>query len=167
MAGSDYLLEMKGVTGEAQDAQYKQAIEIESWSFSGHNAATSPFGMGSGAGKVSLGDIQLTKQMVDTATPTLFKALCTGMVVPQAILHCRKKAGGMDGADQVEYLKITMTNATVTSLSLGGHGTATGVSESLSLSYEQVKFEYTPQNANGTKGATVEASFDLKQYKTA
>lgn len=167
MSTADYLLVLNGIKGEAQDEQYKEAIEIESWSLSAHNASTAAFGTGSGAGKVSLGDIQLSKRIVDIATTSLFKALCTGKVVADGVLHCRKKGGGEDGAAQVEYLKISLFNCTVTSVSLGGHGSATGVSESISMSFEKIQFEYTGQNPDGSKGATSQASFDQKAYKAA
>jgi type VI secretion system secreted protein Hcp len=153
MAVSDYLLELKGpqVKGESQDKQYKDAIEIDSWSWSGHNASTHRFGSGGGAGKCSLGDLQLSKSIVDSATVTLFGMLCKGTHVKEAILHCRKKAGGKDGSEQVEFLKISMKNCTISSLSLGGHGSATGVSESVSVAYEEIKFEYEKQKDDGGK----------------
>jgi type VI secretion system secreted protein Hcp len=153
MAVSDYLLEITGpqVKGESQDAQYTNAIEVDSWSWSGHNASTHRFGSGGGAGKCSLGDLQLSKSIVDTATVTLFGMLCKGTHVKQAVLHCRKKAGGTTGSDQVEFLKITMTDCTVSSLSLGGHGSATGVSESVSIAYTEIKFQYSRQKDDGTK----------------
>jgi type VI secretion system secreted protein Hcp len=153
MAVSDYLLELKSpqVKGESQDKQYKDAIEVDSWSWSGHNASTHQFGSGGGAGKCSLGDMQLSKSIVDSATVTLFGMLCKGTHVKEAILHCRKKAGGKQGDEQIEFLKITMKNCTVSSLSLGGHGSATGVSESVSIAYEEVKFEYMKQKDDGTK----------------
>jgi type VI secretion system secreted protein Hcp len=162
MAVSDYLLELKGpqVKGESIDKQFKDSIEVDSWSWSGHNASTHHFGTGGGAGKVSLGDMQLSKSIVDSATVTLFSMLCKGTHVKEAILHCRKKAGGKGGDEQVEFLKISMKNVTISSLSLGGHGSATGVSESVSLAYEEVKFEYTQQKEDGTKGSVVQGSWN-------
>jgi type VI secretion system secreted protein Hcp len=169
MAVSDYLLELKGpqVKGESQDSQYKESIEIDSWSWSAHNASTHQFGSGGGAGKCSLGDLQLSKSIVDSATVTLFQMLCKGTHVNEAILHCRKKAGGTKGDEQVEFLKITMKKCTVSSISLGGHGSATGVSESISLAFEEVKFEYTQQKEDGTKGAVVQGGWNVAQNKAA
>jgi type VI secretion system secreted protein Hcp len=169
MAVSDYLLELKGpqVKGESIDKQFKDAIEIDSWSFSAHNASTHQFGTGGGAGKVSLGDIQLSKSIVDAATVTLFSMLCKGTHVKEAVLHCRKKAGGKSGDEQVEFLKMTMKNVTVSSLSLGGHGSATGVSESVSLAFEEIKFEYTQQKEDGTKGSVVQGGWNVAKHAEA
>jgi type VI secretion system secreted protein Hcp len=169
MAVSDYLLELKGpqVKGESQDKQYVNSIEIDSWSWSGHNASTHRFGSGGGAGKCSLGDLQLSKSIVDSATVTLFGMLCKGTHVKEAILHCRKKGGGKEGSEQVEFLKISMKNCTVSSLSLGGHGSATGVSESVSIAYEEVKFEYQKQKDDGTKESTTPFGWNVAKNAEA
>jgi type VI secretion system secreted protein Hcp len=164
MAVSDYLLEFQPkLKGESQDHQYKDAVEIDSWSWSGHNASTHMHGSGGGAGKVSLGDFQLSKSIVDTATVTLFLNLCTGKHFDKAILHCRKKTG--DDGKALEYLTIEMNKVTVSSVSLGGHGSATGVSESVSLAFEEIKLKYTQQNADGTKGSSVGEGWNLAQNK--
>jgi len=153
MAVSDYLLEFTPkLMGESQDHQYKDAVEIDSWSFSGYNASTHHTGSGGGAGKVSLGDLQCNKKAVDTATVTLFLNLCTGKHFEKVVLHCRKKTG--DDGKPLEYLTLEMKHVTVSSISLGGHGSATGVSESVSLAFQQIHFKYTAQNEDGTKGAS-------------
>jgi type VI secretion system secreted protein Hcp len=166
MAVADYLLEIKtpDVKGESQDDQFKEAIEIDSWSWSGHNASTHHRGSGGGAGKVMHGDLQAQRHF-DKASITLFDKLNCGDHFKEAILHCRKKDGN-DGK-ALEYLKVTMKHVTVSSVALGGSGNGTSVSESLSLAYEEVKFEYTQQKADGTKGAVSQAGWNLAQNKRA
>ncbi len=156
MAVSDYLLEIKGpdLKGESQDDQFKESIHIDSWSWTGTNSSMHHVGAGGGAGKVMHGDMQCQKYL-DKASIILFDKLNCGDHFKEAILHCRKKTGN-DGK-ALEFLKITMKHVTVSNVSLGGHGNATAISESLSLSYEEVKFEYTEQKADGTKGAVVQA----------
>jgi len=166
MAVSDYLLEIKGpdLKGESQDDQFKEAIHIDSWSWTGTNSSMHHVGAGGGAGKVMHGDMQCQKYL-DKASIILFDKLNCGDHFKEAILHCRKKTGN-DGK-ALEFLKITMKHVTVSNVSLGGHGNATAISESLSLSYEEVKFEYTEQKPDGTKGAVVQAGWNLAQNKKA
>jgi type VI secretion system secreted protein Hcp len=166
MAVSDYLLEIKGpdLKGESQDDQFKESIHVDSWSWTGTNASMHHVGAGGGAGKVMHGDMQCQKYL-DKASIILFDKLNCGDHFKEAILHCRKKTGN-DGK-ALEFLKITMKHVTVSNVSLGGHGNATAISESLSLSYEEVKFEYTEQKADGTKGAVVQAGWNLAQNKKA
>jgi type VI secretion system secreted protein Hcp len=166
MAVSDYLLEFQPkLKGESEDHQFKDAIEIDSWSFTGHNASTHMHGTGGGAGKVSLGDLQLSKSIVDMATVTLFLNLCTGKHFEKAILHCRKKTG--DDGKALEYLTAEMKDVTVSSVSLGGHGSATGVSESFSLAFTEIKWKYTQQNKDGTKGSSVEEGWNVARNTKA
>jgi type VI secretion system secreted protein Hcp len=164
MATSDFLLEFKGPTlkGESQDDQYKDSIHVESWNWGAQNSSSHAFGKGGGTGKATHGDLQFTK-VIDTATTTLMDKINDGTHFDQAILHCRKTAG----ETRVEYLKITMKKVTVTSHSLGGQSHNNMVSEHFSLGYEEIKIEYTAQNPDGTKGATVQHGWNLAQNKKA
>jgi len=164
MAVSDYLLEIKGpdLKGESQDDQFKESIHIDSWSWTGTNSSMHHVGAGGGAGKVMHGDMQCQKYL-DKASIILFDKLNCGDHFKEAILHCRKKTGNEGKA--LEFLKITMKHVTVSNVSLGGHGNATAISESLSLSYEEVKFEYTEQKSDGNKGAVVQAGWNCAQNK--
>jgi type VI secretion system secreted protein Hcp len=113
---------------------------------------------------VSHGDFQAQRHF-DKASVVLFDKLNCGDHFKEAILHCRKKSGN-DGK-AMEYLKITMKKVTVTSVSLGGAGDATSISETLSLAYEEVKFEYTEQKPDGTKGGVTQAGWNLATHKRA
>ena len=153
-------MEIKGpdLKGESQDDQFKESIHIDSWSWTGTNSSMHHVGAGGGAGKVMHGDMQCQKYL-DKASIILFDKLNCGDHFKEAILHCRKKTGN-DGK-ALEFLKITMKHVTVSSISLGGHPDARVVSEHFSLAYEQIRIEYTAQNADGTKGAIVHAGWNL------
>jgi type VI secretion system secreted protein Hcp len=166
MAVSDYHLEFKGpdLKGESQDEQFKDCIQIDSWSWTGTNASTHHVGSGGGFGKVMHGDLQCQKYL-DKASIILFDKLNCGDHFKEAILHCRKKQGA-EGKG-LEFLKITMKHVTVSNVSLGGHHDANAISESLSLSYEEVKFEYVEQKPDGSKGGVSQAGWNLAQNKRA
>ena len=164
MAVSDYHLEFKGpdLKGESQDDQFKDCIQIDSWSWTGTNASTHHVGSGGGFGKVMHGDLQCQKYL-DKASVILFDKLNCGDHFKEAILHCRKKQG--NEGKPLEFLKITMKHVTVSNVSLGAHNNASAVSESLSLSYEEVKFEYTEQKPDGSKGGVSQSGWNLQQNK--
>ena len=166
MAVSDYHLEFKGpdLKGESQDDQFKDCIQVDSWSWTGTNSSTHHVGSGGGFGKVMHGDMQCQKYL-DKASVILFDKLNCGDHFKEAILHCRKKQGSEGKA--LEFLKITMKHVTVSNVSLGGHNNAGAISESLSLSYEEVKFEYTEQKPDGTKGGVTQAGWNVAQNKRA
>jgi type VI protein secretion system component Hcp len=50
---------------------------------------------------------------------------------------------------------------------MGGQGEGNLIHESLSLGYEEVKVEYTMQNPDGTKGAVVQAAWNLAKNQKA
>ena len=70
------------------------------------------------------------------------------------------------GAQNSSTLTVNGVQNAITTAQIG-NGNATSISESLSLSYEEVKFEYTEQKADGTKGAVVQAGWNLAQNKKA
>ena len=79
------------IKGETTDNTYKSknAFEIYSFSLGASNPVTIGSGaQGMGAGKVSLSSFNVMKK-TDNASPTLFKACCTGTHYPQATVVLR------------------------------------------------------------------------------
>ena len=69
--------------------------------------------------KVTVQDVNVTKY-VDKSSPNLTNTCCTGKHYPEVIITVRKAVD-----KSVEYLKITMTDVFVTSISAGRSGGAT------------------------------------------
>ena len=107
MAAVDYFLKIEGVDkGESPDAQYKGSdgwIQIESWSFGASQGGTMQFGGGRGAGKVSMQDFHFTMK-VNTASPKLFLACCSGEHFKKATVHARKAGKKQDPHESVLQL---------------------------------------------------------------
>ena len=163
MAVSDYLLICKGpeVKGESQDDKYPESIEVHGFSWSGHNASTHRHGSGGGKGQVSHGDLQI-QRLFDKASIAIFDKLNCGDHVKEVTLIIRKKTG--EEGKPLEYLKLKLEKATVSAHSVSGQNGG-DVHESLTLAYEQMKWEYTEQKADGTKGAVVGAGWNHATHK--
>jgi type VI secretion system secreted protein Hcp len=157
-AAVDYFLKIDGIEGESTDDRHKGEIEILSFSWGETNAGTHAAGGGGGAGKVSMQDIHFTMKM-NKASPKLFLACATGEHIKEAVLVARK-AGG----DQQEYLKVKFTDLLVSSYQTGG-SSGDVPTDSFSLNFSKIEFEYKPQNPDGTLGAPVKAGYDLKLNK--
>src|ERR1700739_792594 len=83
------------IEGETQDTTYsaKKAYELYSFSWGASNPVTVGSAAGGmGAGKVSLSSFNVMKK-TDNASPTLFKACCTGTHYPTATVVLRKAGG--------------------------------------------------------------------------
>ncbi len=82
-------------------------------------------------------------------------ACCTGTHFPNASVSIRK-AGG----EQLEFLKYEFDQIFVTGVQWSGGAGDAVPTEVVSFAYGAVTMTYTPQNADGTAGAPILASWD-------
>ena len=113
-------------------------------------------------GKASVQDLSFTKY-VDTATAPLMRACSTGEHIKSALLTVRK-AGGKS---PVEYIKVTLEECIVSSISTGGSGGEDQLTENVTLNFAKVKYEYTSQKADGSPDKQFPFSFDIKAYEAS
>ena len=150
----DYFLKIDGVDGESQDEGHKDWINLLSFSQS-VSVDIDPTSGRPGTAKFE--DIQFTKYL-DKATPLLMLNCASGKHIPTATLVCRK-AG--TGAAPVEYYKITMTDILVSSVSTSGSAGDPVPTETLSLNFTKIEWEYIPQSADGSVEPPVKTAWDL------
>jgi len=153
----DMFLELKDVPGESVDAKHKGKMDILAWSWGMSQSGTTHNGPGAGAGKVNVQDLSVTKY-VDKASPKLQLFCCNGKHIPSGLLIVRKA-----GTNPLEYIKITMTDIIVTSVSTGGSGGEDRLTENVSLNFAEVKFEYTPQKTDGSGDTVVPYTWKIAQ----
>ena len=153
----DMFLKLDDLKGESRDEKHKDETEVLAWSWGMSQSGTTHTGSGGGAGKVSVQDLSLTKY-VDKSSPMLQLACCNGKHFKQALLTVRKA-----GEKPLEYLKITMKEVLITSISTGGSGGEDRLTENLTLNFAEFKTEYTPQKTDGTGDAAIEAAYNIAQ----
>src|SRR4029078_5404415 len=118
------------IAGESKDKVNKGEIAVLAWSWGLSNSGSAQTGGGAGSGKVNVQDLSVTK-WTDKATVDLQLACATGAHIDSAILTVRK-AGGKG---PVEYIKITMTEVMVTSITAGGSGGEAPLTEKICLTF--------------------------------
>lgn len=153
----DMYIKIDDIKGEATDAKHKDTIDILSWSWGMSQSGSTHMGGGSGAGKVNVQDISFTKY-IDKSSPNLMRACATGKHFKQATLTVRK-AGGK----QLEYVRITLNDLIVTSISTGGSGGEDRLTENVTLNFAKFKFEYVPQKADGSGDAALPVAYNISQ----
>ena len=156
----DIFLKLDGVKGEAKDSTHADELDVISWSWGGSQSGASHMGGGSGAGKVNIQNLSITKY-VDKSSPTLFLKMCGGTPIKKATLVVRKA-----GDKPLEYIKLTMEDLIVSDMSTGGSGgkgSDDRITEHLSLNFTKFNFEYVPQKADGSGDASVECKWDIKK----
>jgi type VI secretion system secreted protein Hcp len=150
-------LKLEGIKGESKDADHKDEIEILSFSWGATNSGATHVGGGAGAGKVSFSDVSFTKP-IDAASAPLVLHTANGKHIKSGILTVRK-AGAGDG-EQVEYLKIKLTDILVSSVNQAGSQSESLPMESLSLNFTKVEFSYQDE-----KGVPHESEWDIADNK--
>ena len=111
------------------------------------------------APKVSVQDMSLTKY-VDKSSPMLQLACCNGKHFKECLLTVRKA-----GEKPLEYLKITMKEVIISSISTGGSGGEDRLTENVTLNFAEFKTEYTPQKPDGSGDAAIEAAWNIAENK--
>jgi type VI secretion system secreted protein Hcp len=153
----DMFLKLKDIKGESVDKVYKGEIDILAWSWGMSQSGTTHTSEGSGAGKVNVQDISITKY-IDQSSPTMMQFISQGKHIPEATLIVRKA-----GDKPLEYVVITMTDVIITSLSTGGSGGEDRLTENITLNFAKVHYVYQPQDKKGAGSATPEYKFDIAQ----
>ena len=155
----DQFIKIEGIDGESKDSVHTKDIDILAWSWGMSQSGTFHSGGGGGAGKVTVQDISITKY-VDAASTNLVQFACNGKHITKAVLVVRKA-----GEAQLEYLKISMDDVIITSVSTGGSGGEDRLTENVSLNFAKFKFEYNPQGKDGKGTGWKTASWDMQTNK--
>ena len=153
----DIFLKIDGVDGEAQDSKHKKEIDVLAWSWGVSQSGTTHTGGGSGAGKANFQDLSVTKY-VDSSSHKLMQHVATGKHVKQALLIVRKA-----GEKPLEYIKLTMKNCLISSVSTGGSGGEDRLTENISINFGEFEFEYTPQKPDGSGDSVLPFKFNIAE----
>lgn len=109
-------------------------FDLYSWSFPG---GTHPSGGGGATGRAEIKEIEVTKR-VDKASAKLVSFCATGKHIPSATITLRKAGNG-----QQKYLQIKLETVLVSSYQTSSQSDTP--TESVSLNFSKIKFDYTPQ----------------------
>lgn len=150
-------IKIDGIDGEARDKNHENWIKIVSVG----QHLSRPVQVGDGntlKGSVTCGDIAVVKE-VDMSTPALLGAVCKGTKFPEITIDLTTDVGQ---GERVTYMQWHLENAYVSDYSISG--SADGGSpptESLSLSYEKIKWTYTPVDKDGEPGGAIPQTWDV------
>ena len=151
------------IKGETQDKAQgpKNDIDVLAWSWGMSQSGTTHTGGGAGAGKANFQDLSFTKY-IDSASQALMNSLAKGTHIPKVTLLVRKAGEG-----QHVYLQIDMETVIVTSVSTGGSGGEDRLTETVTLNFAKVLFEYFKQNDKGIVASTGKFTWDIAKNVAA
>ena len=155
----DIYAKLGDIKGESTDDKHKDEIEVLSFSWGVTNAAPAGGG-GGGAGKATFQDLSIVHR-IDKASPQLLLACATGKHLPDATITHRKAGKG-----QQEYLIVKMNDVIITGVVHSGNaGPQDATSETVSMAFAKVDFEYKPQKEDGSLDTGVHFRYDIKSNK--
>lgn len=146
------------IKGESQKKGHDCEIDLVAFSWGTMNATKVGTGTGTSVGKVRVQDFNVLKY-VDCASPVIFRRSCDGLVLPQVEVTLQKQQGD----EKLPYLRLTFTNAYVTSFQWNGsNGTSNDTPlEAISFVFETCQVEYLTQLDDGTPGQPVVTDWDV------
>jgi type VI secretion system secreted protein Hcp len=147
------------IKGEVTETTHKDWIAIDSVSFS--TARSLNVQVGSGQEKrhrdlPTMSDLQVSRTM-DKASPLIFNQAVAGKPT-NVYIHFVEPPKGQNKSPNT-VAELSLRNCVITSYSLGGGGG--GASESLSLNFTAINFDYTPFDDKDQQGTPVHGFFDL------
>jgi type VI secretion system secreted protein Hcp len=151
-------MKVDGMEGSATSAGFEKQIGLYSLN---HGMNLNCFAGGGTEGRTSgvcnHSDISITKVMDKNSVK--FNELCCNATPIKNIMFtiCRQ-----EGDSLISLITITIDEALVSSynVSCGGGGNPT---ESLTLNYTKIKWEFTEQKSDGTKDGKVAATWNLQK----
>jgi len=155
---TDIFAKIGDIKGESADAKHKDEIEVLSFSWGVINTGVIGSGGGGTAGKATFQDLTIVHH-IDKASPKLLEACATGTHLKDATITHRKAGKG-----QQEFLIVKMNDVIITGVIHGGT-TTEPASETVSLAFAKVDFEYKPQKADGSLDVGIHFKYDLKANK--
>lgn len=155
---ADIFAKIGDIKGESLDVKHKDEVEVLSFSWGVTNAGAIGTGGGAGAGRAAFQDLAIV-HAIDKATPGLLRACATGAHLKEVTITHRKAGKG-----QQEFLVVKMNDVIITGVTHAGTG-GQGNSETVSLAFAKVDFEYRPLKADGSLDAGIHFKYDLKAHK--
>jgi type VI secretion system secreted protein Hcp len=161
------------VQGESTAPNHVGEIDVASFKAGVLQKGTTFAGSGVSAGKAELTPLTIFK-FLDKASPSLFVACVTGVHFPKATLFIENAAppqGALAAAPPDrppgEFFRIELKDVVITSLNQNADTTDSNgnLVETVTLSYTEIRWTYTPATAAGGAGTPVTGGFNVKTNK--
>jgi type VI secretion system secreted protein Hcp len=156
LAAQDVFLAIPGLNGESADEQFRGAFEALSVTAGIASDSTAAAAGGAGAGKPTFPPVLVKLRRTTAGSAALEEAVSSGQRFPQAVVSVRRA-----GENPVVVLTHTLTNVGVTSFQRDANAADDTPSESVSLTYAQIRTEHRTLNADGSAGPTVVVCWDV------
>lgn len=150
----DAFLKLSDMTGESQDAAHSGEFDLTDFAFGVSQQGTMAISGGGGDKKAHFSDVQL-RTVMGKHSPELYLRCATGKHFAEVVITVRKA-----GDDPLDWYKVTINDAIISSYQPSLHGAP--AEESWSLNFAKMKVEYQAQKVDGSGEGFVGKGYDLK-----
>lgn len=159
-ANLDAYLKLDGIKGDSAAKDYKDQIDVLSWSWGmSHDVSTT--GTGSGTGKTVFQPFSWM-QGLDRSFVPMFSAIAGGEKLDFATLSVQRT-----GDNPQAFFTMNFKDVRLTSLTSNGNQGGAYIAVSAALVYDAIEMSYRPQNKDGSLGTEITGRWDVKQGKAA
>jgi type VI secretion system secreted protein Hcp len=155
---TDIFAKIGDIKGDSTDNKHQDEVEVLSYSWGVTNTGNIGTGGGGGAGRATFQDLSIVHK-IDRASPQLLQACATGQHLKEATITFRKAGKG-----QQDFLIIKMNDVIITGVVQSAPSSEAG-SETVSLEFAKVDWEFKPQKTDGSLDAGIHFKFDIKANK--
>ncbi|MGD9762775.1 MAG: Hcp family type VI secretion system effector [Candidatus Binatia bacterium] len=145
-----------GIAGSSTDARHVGWIDAYAAGNSVAIAMPTPTTGGQGT-VTSFSDFSVLKG-IDSASPALFVTAAKGQHLRTVDVEFVRP-----GQEPFTYFKIQLSDATITGVRTNANSTDDSITEFVTFSYRRIRWEYTPQRADGSPGTKVIRCWDVAQ----
>jgi type VI secretion system Hcp family effector len=154
-------LALTNIHGESRDHIHAGEIEIHDWEWGVDNAAPFRLEAKDAAKQTQIQHLTIHK-VFDKASVTLMNYCAHGRKIEEGKITCRKN----DGNNQVEFLKIILTDVKVDGVKWPCRGEEIrGIPETVELSFFHFKIIYEMQIQDGSLSGKTEFEYDVPEEK--
>jgi len=150
-AVDDIFVLVDGIPGDSTEAGHPGWIRA----FALGNSVANP--ISSGGGKATFSDLSILKN-IDTASPALFVTAAGRRQLSTVTIEFVRP-----GVERFTYFKMLLSDALITGVRTNANSTDDSITEFVTFSYARIRWEYTPQKADGSPGPKVTGCWDVSQ----
>lgn len=150
------VMQVTGIPGDSKVTDHKDWIDLDTYQI-GMSVGITTSGGTVNVTQPSFADITLGKGLDKSSVPTALK-LASGKSVPKVVIEFLTP-----GSKPAVYYRITLTEAYFSNQSTSSGGDTP--TESLSIFYSTILWEYYPVDANGVQGPVVKGGWNVLTNK--
>jgi type VI secretion system secreted protein Hcp len=154
-----------GIPGGSTDANHKDQIEVLAYSHVMRQQASLSRSHEGGAtsGDVIHDPLRLTVQL-GMHSPKVYQAVSDGTHIDKVVIEMVRA-----GKDPLTYMKVTLSNVLFTDVETASNATTENAfpTETYSLTYKSIQWDYTKQDEKGAAKGNVAAKWSLGENKAS